>query len=243
VANKPATFVTISSISYSVVAPSFHPDSGWINLTTRAGHAEKTPDGLRARRFLDRARDLQVLFPSLYESGDAVPAVADDLLLALNGLLASHRLRIADVAQCRYLPSSGLSKMGSRVVIAGADGSKPPAKAGFWLCPLERTPGGPAAPDVPTKYDRVFEKLEATCPRFFPPGGAATLRIPAGELRFYVNTDTKIYVLDDGSVLYKFIRALNPVQVGKIDDVLAPEFRMDCGGITGRSGLPWERGI
>jgi hypothetical protein len=44
-------------------------------------------------------------------------------------------------------------------------------------------------------------------------------------------------------VYYKYYRALNPVQVGNIQDVLAGKAKVDCGRIRGRSGLPWNREI
>ena len=53
----------------------------------------------------------------------------------------------------------------------------------------------------------------------------------------------KAYVYDSGEVYYKYYRALNPVLVGKVEDLLAGKSRLECGKIRGRSGLPWEREI
>ena len=62
-------------------------------------------------------------------------------------------------------------------------------------------------------------------------------------MRSYPGSDTKAYVMDDGNVMYKYLRALNAVDVGTVAAVLDDRFRMDCDNIRGRSGLPWERQI
>ncbi len=89
----------------------------------------------------------------------------------------------------------------------------------------------------------MFGKLESACPRIFPPGQGVSSRVGDGVARGYGSSDTKAYVLDDGNVLYKYWRALNPARVGTVDEVLAPGFKMDCNAIRGRSGLPWEKEI
>ena len=87
----------------------------------------------------------------------------------------------------------------------------------------------------------VFGRLEQVCPRFFPPGSAKTVRLPEGFKRSYPGSDLNAYVLDNGDVLYKYWRALNPNHVGTVGQVLSPGFQMDCHKVHGRSGLPWER--
>jgi hypothetical protein len=120
-----------------------------------------------------------------------------------------------------------------------------PGVHGFWLCPLARhaTAGATRAAPVPRRSEQVFEKMEQICPRIFRPGETVSLHIPTGAVRGYPGSDFKLYVFDDGPVWYKYYRALNPVLLGSVDDVLAPGFSMDCNAIQGRSGLPWERGI
>ena len=49
----------------------------------------------------------------------------------------------------------------------------------------------------------------------------------------------KVYAYDDGEVLYKYYRDLNPVTVGKAQDILAGRARLDCAGV--RAALPWGR--
>jgi hypothetical protein len=94
----------------------------------------------------------------------------------------------------------------------------------------------------PVRFDAVFSAIEAQCPRFFPTG-AETRIISGGEMRTYYSSEMKVYVLEEGLVLYKYYRAFNPVRIGTRDDVLSGKAKVDCNNIRGRSGLPWEREI
>jgi hypothetical protein len=243
VAEQPATYVTLASISYSLIAPRFHPASRWINVSTQAGLADKSPDGLRTQALIAAPGPLNVIFPTV-PGGQEGQSIDPDLGAAINGLLARHGLSVEHMDQCRLMRSTGLAGMASSRLSDEAAGH--PGVHGFWLCPLARHAASnqtaqPSA--VPARSERVFEKLERICPRIFPPGETVSLRIPSGAVRGYPGSDFKLYVLDDGEVVYKYYRALNPVTLGSADSVLDPAFTMDCEKIRGRSGLPWERGI
>jgi hypothetical protein len=240
VRREPATYVTLSSISYSLIAPGFHPDSRWINLASQ-GNPNNAPDFRRTADFLARAPRPHVLFPSLPGEGRGAGAVPQaDLVEALDLSLVEHRLKI--LPNCRFLASPGLtaigSKLNSKEVLGPAD------QRGFWLCPLVRmqaTPERPAPFKASPQSEAAFGRIEQLCPRMFPGGEAITTLLPVGARRLYPGSDMRLYVLDDGRVMYKYIRALNMVLVGSVQEVLAPAFRMDC-QVRGR-GLPWEREI
>lgn len=239
---RPATYVTLSGISYSLVAPQFHPASRWISLASQRGGNDDSVDARRTRAFLQASRDASVLFPSL--PGQRVLRSPPELLLvALNDSLAAHGFEVPSGERCRFLPSYGLTQMGNRM-------DNPPITAeaqlrGFWLCPMAPVAAGsaprraPASPEV----EAVFEKVERTCPRMFRPGEAVTSMLPMGARRFYPDSDMRLYVLTDGTVMFKYMRALNPVQLGAVKDVLSDAFRLDCNNVRGRAGLPWEREI
>jgi hypothetical protein len=120
-----------------------------------------------------------------------------------------------------------------------------PGLHGFWLCPLARHASDRVtrAPPVPRRSEQVFEKMEQVCPRIFRAGETVSLPIASGAVRGYPGSDFKLYVLDNGQVWYKYVRAFNPVLLGSIEDILAPGFTMHCNAIQGRSGLPWDREI
>lgn len=238
---EPATYVTLSNISYSLIAPRFHPASRWINIAMLPGLGDKSPDGLRAQALIATPGPLRVIFPTL--PGGQEGARIDPLLgQAIDELLAVHGLSLQDDAQCRLLLSGGLAGLASaRVRDAGLE---KPAVHGFWLCPVARHASTRVAQARPAseRAESVFRKLESVCPRIFP-GPATSFQIRGGVLRGYPESDFKLYVLDDGHTWYKYIRALNPVFLGTAEKVLDPAFTMDCNNIQGRSGLPWERGI
>ena len=241
IAAQPATYVTLSSISYSLIAPRFHPASRWVNISTQAGVIDKSPDGLRVQALIAAPGVLRTLFPTV--PGGQVGAILHPAIgKAIDDLLARQGLSISDEAQCRLLPSAGLGGTGSSKL---GDAQTERRVHGFWLCPLARHASARAskAVPVPERSERAFEKLERLCPRIFRPNETVSLHIPSGAVRGYPGSDFKLYVFDNGEVWYKYVRALNPVLIGKIDDVLKPEFVMDCQHIPGRTGLPWDRGI
>lgn len=242
VAARPATYVTLSSISYSLIAPRFHPASRWVNIATQPGLQDTSPDGLRTQAVIAAPGPLKVIFPTV--PGDQSTDRMDPALAtAIDDLLARQGLSIESDGECRLLPSAGLAGMASSKLSDEAAGH--PGRHGFWLCPLARRASDRvtrAAP-VPVRSEQAFEKMERICPRFFRAGEAVSLPIPSGAVRGYPSSDFKIYVFEGGQVWYKYFRALNPVLVGSVADVLAPGFTMDCNAVQGRSGLPWERQI
>jgi hypothetical protein len=241
-AEQPATYVGLATISYSLIAPRFHPDSRWINISAAPGLGHPTADQLRTEAFLRTGNPLRVIFPSPpgAREGDVVDA---PLETAIDDLLARQGLSISNAGQCRFLRSRGLDAAARQ---GRQEEGRQNTALGFWVCPLQRhARSGPSTTQpLPPYVDAVFQKMERTCPGLFNPGAATTLRIPAGGVRGYPASDFKLYVLtESGQVMYKYLRALNPVVVGTVHDVLDPAFHMDCSKVQGRTGLPWEREI
>jgi len=239
---QPATYVTMSAISYSLLAPMFHPQSRWISLHNAPPPDSGGPMARRTEAFFavaDPAR-LRLLVPVI--AGMLTPERLPNARVSevMNEQLAPYRLGLARPQSCRFLAAPALADMG-----LGVKSQEERSREGFWLCGLARldttvlpktTRGG--------RHDAVFKALETQCPRFFPVGGdGAILELPTGEVRSYLQAEMKAYVYDSGEVYYKYYRALNPVRVGKAEDVLAGRSRVDCANIRGRAGLPWEREI
>lgn len=236
--NQPQTYVTLTGISYSLIAPKFHPASRWVNIASVRGGPGGRADQKRVHDMLAASSRISVVFPSLVGTlgNKAPPADQSD---AVDLALADVELRLAR-ADCRVLPSGGLTAVGARP--GEQMDSRPPR--GFWVCSAAHVPPGPATskPKPSAEIEAVMDKVEQLCPRMFVPGGAATAILPMGYLRHYVDSDMRLYVTNDGQVMYKYMRALNPVHLGRIDEVNSSGFRMDC-NVRGRSGLPWDREI
>jgi hypothetical protein len=239
---RPATYITLSNISYSIIAYQFHPASRWVNLTTQHSDADQTPDGLRTKAFLAAAGEAYVVFPSGpgEEMHGQPPA---GILEAQDDMLAGYGWQVRGGNACRLLHSEGLTNLGLHRWDAPM--SAPADQRGFWFCSVERRPDGVrrGTQQPPEEIEAALNKVEQTCPRMFPPGEARTSLLPSAARRLYPSSDMRLYVFEDRQVAYKYMRALNPVSLGRIEDVLASGFRMDCNQIRGRSGLPWDREI
>ncbi|NML85804.1 hypothetical protein [Polaromonas sp.] len=242
--SRASSYVTISVISYSLIAPQFPASSRWINLSSQTGSDTQTsPDALRIQAFLKSSTSLKLMVPSLPDQMTAQGQPNEIAIRAMNVILSPHRISLREPTDCRLQRSQGLAK----VVLGALENVEPERKnkIGFWLCSLSyptRVSGMPTE-TLESRFESVFKKLEATCPRFFNPGQHGALPVPHGQMRHYQGADMKAYVFEDGTVYYKYHRALNPVLIGGIDDVLSGRIKVDCTSIRGRSGLPWEREI
>lgn len=238
--SSPATFVTASDISYSLIAPQFHVDSNWVNIA-------HSPGRNRIQSFLAKSRrPIYLLIPTINTQAtlDGKPSLA--LITVISDRLQPYGLFFLSIPSCQILPSLGVRKMNEDTLstsvnpVVNIDN-----KVGFWVCPLQykatqnyddsRSSGRLA------RYDNIFRKIEDSCPRFFPPGSSRSSRVEGGLMRVYPDSEMKLYVLDDGSVLYTYYRALNPVRIGSRSEVLAGIRYPDCTNIPGRTGLPWQR--
>ena len=238
--SKPSTYVTVTSISYSLIAPKFPATSRWINISS-GPDSEKTAEGRKVQAMLAASNSLTLLIPSMPDYMDSKGHPNESITKVINSMLGVQRLALKETNDCRLLPSRGLAKQAFRNV--DSIEIETLEKFGFWVCPLQYPVNPPAfAMNAgSSKANRVFETVEKACPRFFKPGEALTSKIDGGFMRGYSSADMKLYVFDDGSVLYKYWRALNPILIGTADAVLAEGFAMDCNTIRGRSGLPWNR--
>jgi hypothetical protein len=238
---EPATYVTMSAISYSLLAPLFHPESRWISLHNAPPPGSGAADAWRTEAFLAKAAPDRLMLLVPVVPGMLTPERLPNATVsaAIDGQLARYRLGLIRPQSCRFLASPSLADIG-----LGAKSEEERANSGFWLCHLRRLEAAAPSDVAPGRnYDAVFKALEAQCPRYFPGGDGRSLALPNGEMRSYMMGEMKAYVYDDGEVYYKYYRALNPVLIGKVDDVVAGKSRVDCGNIRGRSGLPWDREI
>lgn len=235
---RPATYVSLSVLSYSLVAPQFPATARWTNL-----HASPFTqrDADRAEAFMRRALaegPVRLFVPGMPEASLPDGTPNPEMVKALDKMVAPHQLRIE--GRCRFLGSPGLVQMATRGQVdhAAAPG------LGFWSCPLAHDAGAATAvarEKPPEQVLQVLARLSELCPRFFPSAQARTLRAADGWSRHFLS-DTRVYVLDNGEVWYKFWRSLNPVRVGTVPALLAGEATVECPQIRG-SDRPWQTGV
>ena len=233
---KPVTYVTISSISYSLIAPQFPPSARWINLS-----AVNPTDAKWVQQFITHASSLMLVAPSIHQQMTKDQQPNDEVRKALDALLSEQKIALQPGKRCDFLPSKGLAAIAIRN--GHLDDKNLTKQFGFWICPLRY----PVDQPIATKSmaflhtEAVFERVEQLCPRFFRPNEAVTKSIAGGAVRHYGGADTKVYVLDDGLVAYKFWRSLNPVVIGPVDQVLDGTAKIECSAIRGKS-RPWQSG-
>ncbi|TFY97899.1 hypothetical protein [Ramlibacter rhizophilus] len=227
------TYVTVTNISYSLIAPLFPSGARWVNLTV-IGQREAAA----LEHLVSSSETVRLVLPTLPSQTDTSGQPSAGVRQAVDQMLHSHGLSLGK--SCGLLPSRSIAAILKRELPEGG-GDAPPV--GFWVCPLERTDDRPPVSDHPpgANLEDVFSAVEKLCPRFFPPKTSATTRVEGAFARMYSDSDTKLYVLDDGRVMYKFWRSLNPVFVGTVDEVRGSAARIDCSQIRApnwRSGGP-----
>lgn len=239
----PSTYVTITSISYSLIAPKFPEASRWINLSTQHGDPTQTKEGRHIQSMLAEANTLHLIVPSRPSQITTKGLPNEAVTRAVNRALANQRLAILEPELCRFVRSGGLATLPG-VRSKTIDPEMIP-RVGFWICPLRYPVENSTPEQAVTSLDveHAFEAVERACPRFFQPGTAMTSRFNEGYLRMYHGSDMRVFVMDTGEVMYKYWRAMNPETIGTISQVLEKNFTMDCNNLRGRSGLPWERNI
>lgn len=236
VRERPAVFLTIGTITYSVLVPQLHPESRWSNIS---GQQELVP-GMREHAMLQQILDgplpkyVVVRATRLVMQDDAQPIAQAKSIVAT--ALARQRLALTG-EPCIFL----------RADVAGTPfniaGSKPKVD-GFWFCPVTRTTIAPTRVEpawVDPHMEAVFERIERRCPRFFPPGTAKTRPHEDGWVRYYVQSDIGLFVNHADYVYFKHFRAMNPSVVGHVSEVLSGAFEVECRRPPGRYAPPWER--
>lgn len=235
---QPRSYVTITSISYSLIAPQFPAQSRWMN----AGAPLQGRELEYSRKWLADAKSLYLVAPSIpaQTSADGQPSGA--VIATFNRLLEPRGLSLASDVRCEFLRSDGLARMAERG--GRHEYLESPERLGFYLCPLRYDPAAAAKPPAPDPaIEAVFEAVEQMCPRFFPRGEAQTTRDENGANRHYGSSDTRVFVLDEGLVRYKFWRSLNPVTIGTRADVLAGRAHLDCTKIRAGTWRHGEMGV
>lgn len=239
---SPAVFLTVSSLSYSILVPLFHPDSRWANIAGQYNISPGMPEWTRLQAVLRSPLPRYLVTPVRPQDHDPQGQPLAPTLHILDETLLHHGLGLA-AGGCRTLRSA-LSGPG-RIETEAERG-----KRGFWVCALEaRTPrqradGGTASPEpMPEKAaeQAALGAVESRCPRFFPPGGGKGSLVAGAHVRHYAATDVRLWIHPPDVVLFQYYRAMNPTVLGTVESVRAGKFQLPCDKLPGRYIPFWER--
>jgi hypothetical protein len=235
--DQPAAFLTIGSISFSVLVPHMHLQSRWANI---AGQQEWVPGmaehaRIQALLATHLPKYVVVRATRLVMDGEQQPIPEARGIIAR--ALASQQLIMAGQG-CQFV-RAGIAGLPYDVV------TDKPVDNGFWFCPVTRAPVASVRTDlmamVPDEIEAVFDQVERRCPKFFPPNQAKTRPTEEGFQRFYLYSDIALNIHLSSGVYFKHFRSLNPTILGPVDDVRRGDFTLDCAHIPGRYLPPWSR--
>lgn len=240
ISTTPAAFITISSISYSILAAHFHPASRWANV---AGQRDISPS---SREYAPLVNLLSGDLPKYVLTPGRAPLSGDEaqphpaLLKLFNDSLARYGLSVTQ-RPCEFLRSpltAGYPRASDSVTTTHI-----PDVTGFWACSLNYSnalrESQLAQITRADEFDAVFEAIEKRCPRFAPHGEGVTNMDDGIRFRHYVSSDSRIMIDGTGRVFFKYFRSLNPTFLGKSEDVKAGHFDFNCDRPAGRYRPPW----
>lgn len=238
-----ATYITVSSQTMSLLAPQFPATSRWVNLSVfdglDANTLKQSVTYAPVQKILQSSPSLKLFHRSapnqtLPGSDQPNQATVDEV----NTYLGSHHLALTTPTDCKLFASRSPGYATVEV--------KSEETPGFWICSLQY-PIAPAPKARLTALEiraiKVFEKMEALCPRFFPPGQTIVKNHLTEHSRTYFGNDTMLILKHNGDLYVKNTLALDPEKIGQADEVLCDHFRIDCTKFKGRTRLPWEREI
>jgi len=241
VTDEPATYVTISTNTYSLIAPRAHPDSRWLNLANRQSDLDSDADGLRIKKILSNSERLSAVLSGVRGMLSSEGRLSQEFIDTMNERFLPLHLAF-DSSACTYVTFSDAAQMN----VLNAQSKQPAGVVvpGFMFCHLsylDRVPTGRRRVSFPPEVDQVMVVMDRQCQRFFDRRVGAKYRVPHGTMVHYADADMKLFVLDDQRVEYRYLRSLMAQPLGRVEEVLRSDFTFDCDNIRGRSGLPWER--
>lgn len=239
--NEPATYVTLSTNTYSLIAPRAHPDSRWLNLSTRQSALESDADGMRIKNILSSSKRIHALLAGVKGMLSPEGRLSQEFIGTMNERLLPLHLAF-DSNACTYITFTDPSRL--NVLGVQSKQQEGIIVPGFMLCQLdyvERVPQLRELASFPEEIDQIMAVMDHQCHRFFDIRAGAKYKVPNGVMVHYADADMKLFIFDDHRVEYRYWRSLMAQSLGQVGDVLRSDFFFDCGNIRGRSGLPWER--
>jgi len=223
-------YLSLEKQTAGFLAPFLNAESAFVNLVGQQSLALDRPGGERLRSLLDRHRpDVRTLImvSSLTETREVHP----DNFAVQDSILERVGLR-ADRGDCLSIVVH--DNLGNLLEIKSASTLAsfmwPPEDTTFLTCatrPLERADESAHDAERRARADRVFDLLEARCPRLFSPARPYTDRVNRLLGRNYVNTDARLWE-SGGLIQYSRWRSGAALLLGRTEDVLDGRTVINC---------------
>ena len=236
---EPATYVTLTSPTYSIIAPQFSHQARWVNLDALQG-LRQPADEEKVRRLFSSSSQIRLVAPVEFPQAQSVSDAA--LVSVFNRQLQPEGLSIAQTSDCRIVLSTSMRPR-VPVRLTREHDVIELGPIGFWICNLnyDISKARPS-PKMPEPLASLVGKIEQVCPRFFPIGRGQITVLRDMTIVNYPGSDMKLYAHNNGEISYLYYRALNPVQIAS-NGILRGDTKAWCENIRGRSGVPWMRGL
>jgi hypothetical protein len=237
--SSPALYLSPHIQSLGSIIPSFHPDSGFINVGGQVPLDRQSIQAPYAQSLFARYQGrVKVLIPETGEESDV------SIYERTNFALAPLDWAVAEPRQCDVVVVKAMREpdvvayaqtLIQEQIRSGQQSGKAmvdPSSASFRVlaCDAAPRPGvGQAQAAKMAQVDAALSKVEAACPNFFHPAPGVTQRIGRDMwIRFYGTTDFNLVSLN-GLVQYiDSVLGGKPVTVGRVEDIAEGRFKMDC---------------
>ena len=206
---EPALYLTLETLSMSVVAPFVHPESSFVNFR---GETSIPPDSPRLAELLGRFRGrVRALGRNLElvdgKPGPGVVEAYDDTLLRIG-----YRLDTDDCFTIAWRPDTDDPISRAANWLAGVQPTNEPLSV--VSCALRPGTGDPARAAKERQFSALFDRVEKACPRIFRGQTAVTEPFGPGWSRNYVGLDARLETNGDRVVLVRY-RAGAYVDLGR----------------------------
>ncbi|MBS0452984.1 MAG: hypothetical protein JSS14_16940 [Proteobacteria bacterium] len=216
----PYAYLTMGTLSNSVLIPFFNKDARFMNLIGQ--HMQPAADRmtLRARRFLDSDLGLKVMFTAKIEGQISESAVKD-----VNAILSIYGLRLGQ-GPCEFVNMEWASLEGfSR--LSSTPGAK--QKQILAVCSVDKeTPERvKIVQEQLAEIDRVFNRVEAVCGDLLNPKGTQTMHGGGGWMRTYFNSNNRL-MTDGSTVSIRQKSVFDDIYLGNIADWQSADRTPSC---------------
>jgi hypothetical protein len=231
-ATEPSLYLVIGMQSNSFIAPYLARDSGLIDFSGGYALGPDGPGGAHIRELIRRYQPrLRVLVNGSQLYPDA--ARREPTQAHVDQALARLGLRV-DPSDCATITIVGVTP-DIEFTVGSAESRGPPAPVRKLLsCHLIPDDTNHAAELAQQRNaDRVFDRLEDSCPELFQPRRVLSEQIGAVWRRVYMNTDLQLHISGDLVRFFDPARGDDPVLLGRASEWRTQPPTIVCGRSNG----------